>query len=278
MQYIIILGAFQALVAFMLHYSGREKKPADVLLSLMLLCLVTHLSIKFVIYTFSDNSTLKLGFNTFIDLAYGPLLWIFASRFQNDTKQLGKQCYLFLPTFFAALLYMMIIAGFLTHRGWAVGFLRVYNNITGYLIILSFSFFPLLTLHRLKTFGVFWKVEKVLIKRIAVLFLTLSGFWLGGKFVDSLNLFDAAIIPGIMRTVTYTILLGISILILHYRLMSQHWQRTAPEEPDSPPAVPEINLSAPLNREEPDFNHPPDVLTEACIFSRNNRQPLPASC
>jgi hypothetical protein len=75
MEYIIALGAFQALVALSLFIGNRQKKPADNLLNWLLICIFSHLSIKFVIYAVADNAALQNAFNTFIGLAYGPLLW-----------------------------------------------------------------------------------------------------------------------------------------------------------------------------------------------------------
>ncbi|HEY0174896.1 MAG TPA: hypothetical protein VGC08_00870, partial [Pedobacter sp.] len=85
MTYIIIIGVFQALLTLLLIYISKRKRPAQLLMAGLMVIIFAHLSIKFIIYGVAGSATLQKSFNTFIDLAYGPMFWMIARKIKDDS-------------------------------------------------------------------------------------------------------------------------------------------------------------------------------------------------
>lgn len=237
MEYIIIIGAFQALLALCLFVANRQKKPADNLLTWILICLFTHLSIKFIIYAASGNTLLKMGFNTFIDLGYGPLLWMYARKVQHDRYRPVQHWFLLLPTFAAGAMYTAIALKVMIDPTGVERWLLFYNEITQYLIIASMTIFPILSLRISLQLPAFWKSERQLIKKIAILFLVIPVLWTVTKTTNVSELLGEATLSLGIRLIAYTNSLIICLFIIQYRLEAHMLMKKTPTPELQPSAL-----------------------------------------
>jgi AraC-like DNA-binding protein len=240
MEYIILLGAFQALLALCLFVVSRQRKPADSILTWILICLFTHLSIKFIIYAISDNPHLKVAFNTFIDLAYGPLLWMYARKVKDDRYRPAQHWYLLLPTFAAAAFYIIISIRMIDNPTVALAWLRVYNTSTQYLIMAFMGIFPALCLLIVHKLPAFWRSEQQLIKKVSTAFLIMTGIWVISQLNKVAPVLDTPTLVTVIRIIAYTNLLVICLFIIQYRLAAQALNKVVPDEkqPDEPADLP----------------------------------------
>jgi AraC-like DNA-binding protein len=234
MEYIIILGAFQALITGCLFFVNRQRKPADNLLTWILIGIFTHLSIKFVIYAVSGNIALQNAFNTFIDLAYGPLLWMYARKVKNDRYRPLQHWYLLLPTLMAGIVYMAIAVKIMNNPASATTLLSLYNDVTQYLIIASVTVYPFLCLQTCKELPAFWESEQRLIKKIATCFLIIPALWMFTNIILRIHLLTPQTVNIGIRLIAYTNLLVICLFILQYRLEARALNKASLPEPLAP--------------------------------------------
>lgn len=218
MEYIIALGAFQALIALSLFIGNRKRKPADNLLNWLLICLFSHLSIKFVIYAVSGNAAMQNAFNTFIDLAYGPLLWMYTNKVMNDRYKPQRYWYLLMPTVAAGVVFFTIAVKMMLHPENTLNLLAYYNSVTSYLIMSASIIFPLMVLMLNQRMPAFWKSEQQLIRRIALCFLVVPFIWLITNILQPFHVLDALNLNIIIRIIAYSNLLIISLFIIRYRM------------------------------------------------------------
>lgn len=241
MEYIILLGAFQAFLALGLFIASRQKKPADHLLTWILICIFTHLSIKFIIYTASGNTDLKTAFNTFIDLAYGPLLWMYARKVIHDHYRPVQHWYFLLPTLTASFFYAAIVLKMLVAPAGTGHWLQWYNDITTYVIIATMTLFPVMSLHIARQLPAFWQSERQLIRKIACCFLLTPVIWITTQLINTFQLLDGPTVNVLIRIVAYSNMLVICLFIIQYKLAAQALlsgtaHETPPvEQPDFPP-------------------------------------------
>lgn len=221
MEYIIIIGAFQALLAFSLFIANRKRKPADNLLTWFLIAIFTHLSIKFIIYAASGNMVLKTAFNTFIDLAYGPLLWMYAQKVRNDRYRPLQHWYLLTPTIAASAIYTAITVKIAIEPASALRLLSYYNEVTTYLIMTSMTIFPLMSLQIGQKLPHFWNSEQQLIRKIAISFLIMPALWIISNIVHALHVVEPQVLNTSIRIIAYSNMLIICLYIIQYRLAAQ---------------------------------------------------------
>lgn len=251
MEYIIILGAFQALLALCLFIASRRRKPADNLLTWILICIFTLLSIKFIIYAVSGNPLLKTAFNTFIDLAYGPLLWMYSRKVKNDHYRPLQHWYLFLPTFAAAIIYIAISTKLIIDPSGATTLLTLYNDSTKYLILASMTVFPILCLRESYQLPAFWKSEQQLINKIAACFLLIPAIWIVTNIINALHVLDDQTVNTGIRLIAYSNMLVICLFIIQYRLQAQALNNMViPVEEKQPATLPDLPAPAILIEEK----------------------------
>lgn len=229
MKYIIIIGAFQSLVALSLFMTHRQKRQADTILNWILLCIFTHLCIKFVIYAFEGYNDIKAGFNTFIDLAYGPLLWTYARKIENDKYHPLQHWYLFIPTLLASVMYFSILLYIITGGRQTGQMLYYYNQGTLFLIVLQLFVYPILSLRKARQLPAFWNAERLLIKRVSWLYLAMGcmAFSVGYFILPFQLLADTSTIVLATRIVGYSQSLIICLLVIQYRLTPADGPQTA---------------------------------------------------
>lgn len=249
MEYIITLGAFQALVALSLFIGGRQRKPADNLLNWLLICIFSHLSIKFVIYVVSGNAALQSAFNTFIDLAYGPLLWMYANKVLNDRYRPRQHWYLLLPTLAAAVVYLTISIKIFYNPSSVTSLLAFYNNITVYLILASNIIFPIMCLMLSYQMPKFWKSEQQLIRKIAICFLVVSAICVVTNALQPLHTVDLRKLNIPIRIIAYSDMLLIGFFIIRYRMTAHAINNEVSDEGGLPP-FPDVPEPAQLIQEQ----------------------------
>ena len=105
MNYIIFASLLQALFAIAMVVSAKEKQKADYLLLCLLSCIGIHLATKFYIFNVVTNEAVTFRMHTCIQLAYGPLLYLYARK-KNDADFIpAKLWYLFVPLIITVTLY-----------------------------------------------------------------------------------------------------------------------------------------------------------------------------
>lgn len=220
MNYIIIIGAFQSLVALTMYAAHRRKRPAEAILNLLLVCICIHLCIKFVIYAVSETDGIKVAFNSFTDVAYGPLLWIYTNKVANRRYNPLKHWYLLLPAFLASVVFFAIVLHIVTGSNQYNQLLYLYNQSTQYVIMITMIVFPLMALHKARHLPTFWKAESILIKRISLLYLFMGLLTFSLicivtplHLIKNYHSFNIAI-----RILAYSITTAISLAVIRYRL------------------------------------------------------------
>ena len=249
MEYIIALGAFQALIALSLFIGNRKRKPADSLLNWLLICLFSHLSIKFVIYAVSGNAAIQNAFNTFIDLAYGPLLWMYTNKVLNDRYKPQQYWYLLMPTVAAGTVFFTIAIKMMLRPENATSLLAYYNSITNYLIIASCIIYPVMVLMLSQRMPAFWRSEQELIRRIAICFLVVPAIWLITNIIAPFHLLNAFNLNIVIRIIAYSNLLIVSLFIIRYRMAANAINNETVEE-HSLPAPPDMPAPVMLVQEK----------------------------
>lgn len=242
MNYIIIIGAFQSLVALTLYAAHRRKRPAEAILNLLLVCICIHLCIKFIIYTASETDGIKVAFNSFTDVAYGPLLWIYTSKVANRRYNPLKHWYLLLPAFLASVVFFAIVLHIVTGSHQYNQLLYLYNQSTQYVIMITMIVFPVMALRKGRQLPKFWQAESVLIQRISLLYLfmglltfTLICIVNPLRLVKDYHTFNIAI-----RILAYSITTIISLCVIRYRLspvIETEETITAGETQEKEPAI-----------------------------------------
>lgn len=219
MIYIIAIGAFQSLLLFLLMYNNKHRKPFDFLVKLLLLFVFVHLGIKFIIYA-APTGFFQKGFVTFIDLAYGPLLWMISLKLKNDQYRPAKHWFLYLPAMIATVFFVIISLVSLIYGQPPIGLMEMYNGSATGLVLPFLFIFSLLTFKNSKSIPDFWITERVLIRNISILFLFTSTVFIS-MFFSNLIFNKVLLDESIGRMIFYSNLLLVCIMILRYFMVSQ---------------------------------------------------------
>ncbi len=219
MIYIIAIGSFQSLLLLLLMYNNKHKKPFDFFVKLLLLFVFVHLGIKFVIYAMPTGLFQK-GFVTFIDLAYGPLLWMISLKLKNDAYRPAKHWYLYLPAMIATIFFVGITIFSLLNRYPPIELIEIYNNIATVLVLPLLFLFSILSLKNSGDIQDFWATERKLIRNISIIFLITSVIFIG-TFFSNLLFQKVLLDDSIGRIIFYSDLVLVCIMILRYLMISQ---------------------------------------------------------
>lgn len=131
MKYIILLGAFQAMVVFTIFLMDHKKRSSDTILSWFLILVFVHLGVGFLLHTLFPNAEIHKQFYTFITLIYAPLLWIYTTHLSGRNLHAGrKNYYHFLPAMAGAIVYF-IIAGYIIAHDGSTPTAIIYYNMVG---------------------------------------------------------------------------------------------------------------------------------------------------
>lgn len=236
MNYVILLGICQSLIALLLLPASQQKRPANVWLRWLLACICIHLTIKFVIFTTVSSVEIRRSFTTFVGFAYGPLLWMFAQKLKNDRYRPSRHWYVFLPSIICAFVYLFISVYTARHGQEPVVIMYWYNKVTEY-ICQGNIIFPLLALRTARSLAPFWKIEKRLLIQLSAILIVLSSISVVFLYIVPLTpgfSYEQATIIG--RTTAYSCLLLACLLIIRYemslqRILGQNLQATTLPEP-----------------------------------------------
>ncbi|MFM2326918.1 MAG: hypothetical protein RIR31_1120 [Bacteroidota bacterium] len=250
MIYIIIIGVFQSLLLILLMLSNKNKKSVHFLITGLLLFVFVHLGIKFIIYSNINTGIFKKGFTTFIDLAYGPLIWMIARKIKDDKYSLAKHWYFFLPALIAALFFFgIIIATFITGVP-PEEFINPYNSITGFALLpllLGFSIAAYKTSIHIRNF---WSTERQLIRNVSALFILISVL-ISTSTIYQFFINTPQINLVLVRSIFYGLLVVVCIAILRYFVISQAEKNITEKEIDiietNLPLQAEMKLQQPLS-------------------------------
>ena len=239
MQYIIAIGIFQALVAVGLLWKNKLRSSADGLLILLVACIATHLTIKFVIYNFIHDVHVRYQMNTFIGFCYGPLLYLYAHKVKNPAFIPASRWYVFLPFIIGAIAYFTV-AGVLFLSGLSgYRLLEWYNQASFWTLLPADLLFVFLALRIARQCPPALYKEQKIIERIANCFLCIS--------VLSLGFYVAVQVVGkgysiYFRSVIYAILSCMSVMIIRYKYVAIS---TAAHTDTEPAVAPEMPVAVP---------------------------------
>ncbi|NIG56841.1 AraC family transcriptional regulator [Chitinophaga sp. Cy-1792] len=146
MIYVISIGAFQALIASLLLWTKRSSDKADSLLIMLMICIATHLGIKFYIYAALSDVHVRTQMNTFIGMCYGPLVYLYYLKRKNPAFIPATQWYHFIPVVVAAIGYLSVACLLVAHPPTGYKALNFYNNISTWIFVASGLTYPLLVL------------------------------------------------------------------------------------------------------------------------------------
>ncbi|MBO9731448.1 MAG: AraC family transcriptional regulator [Chitinophaga sp.] len=225
LNYISLLGAFQALVVLGISIVFAAKEPVrnDRILSWLLACIFVHLTGCFVMNKAFPDAEIHKGYSTFIVLLYAPLLWLYARQFQEHRKMPAiKVAFLFIPAGLAAIAYFTIAGYVITHGGKTPVYIGLYNKMVGWSCTVSYIFFGIKSLNISQQLRGLSFSEKQLIRLIATIFIggiaisTLISL-ANGAFPNEISATDAHLW---IRIVSYTMLLAICLAIGRVKIIA----------------------------------------------------------
>ncbi len=215
MKYIIAIGIFQALIAIFMLHKNKLRSGADGILIFLLACIATHMFIKFVIFNFIGDMQVRMHLNTFIGFCYAPLLYLYTQKLRNPEFNAGKKWFVFIPFVLATIGYFSVISVLIAAPSAGYTMLNWYNKLTFYTLIPSDIFYTFLSLKIVKEVSKEQVREIKLVKQIAFAFILMS--FIGSFFSVIAN--DGYELNILIRTVCYSILLLLCVIIIRYRFM-----------------------------------------------------------
>ncbi|KIC62938.1 helix-turn-helix domain-containing protein [Chryseobacterium taiwanense] len=223
MQYIVIIGAFQALVALWLLQFREKKSVSNYLFIFLLSAIAVHLTIKFVIFNFILDESIRQQMNTFIGVCYGPLIYLYTLSKTKKEFSVASKWYIFIPLFVLMIAYFTISCVFVILNHADQRLLDLYNNFSLYLIFIINLYYPLksiLIVRKAQTENL-EKVEHDVITRISYCILVMELGVIASKTLLYLYPEENQLINLSIRTVAYFLLLVICLLIVRKSLKTE---------------------------------------------------------
>jgi AraC-like DNA-binding protein len=222
MKYIILLGAFQALVVFSIFIINYRKRSSDNILSWFLILVFVHLGAGFMLHTLFPQAEIHKQYYTFITLMYAPVLWMYTTHLSGRYQQARRSNYLhFLPAMAGAVAYFTIAGYIIGHNGKTPPAIIYYNQAVGYMAMASFPLYAILSLREARRIPPFWHSEIQLVRFMAMVFMSAAFFSLILTVNNSLPLASRFIIDSHLwgRIFTYVSLLSICLTIGRVRIL-----------------------------------------------------------
>lgn len=216
MNYIIVLGLFQAILTALFLYSTKLRKATDAFLFVLVLCIVVHLSIKFIIYHFIEEPNVRKAMNTFIGFFYTPIVYLLALNEAKRKKDLLSNWYLFLPIVIVTIGFFSTATVLYAAPKEGVGILQLYNQLS------TLTFMPFAIFLSAKTLYFSYRDilpsdTRTLIIRISSILLILNCIGLVYYSIGSNEIYGGDLF---IRSIAYASLAIICILIGQYRYTS----------------------------------------------------------
>ncbi|WP_326983529.1 helix-turn-helix domain-containing protein [Chryseobacterium sp. MYb264] len=216
MQYIVIIGAFQAIVALWLLQVREKKATSNYLFMFLLSAIAVHLIIKFVIFNFIPDESIRQQMNTFISICYGPLIYLYTLSKTKKKFSLAKKWFLFIPLFVLMIAYFTVSCVFMVLNRVDQRLLDIYNNFSLYSIFTVNLYYPLKAIlisnkNRINNLEL---SEYDVITRISYCILFMELMVVVSKVLLQIYPEHLQIINVSMRCLAYFILLIICLLII----------------------------------------------------------------
>ena len=215
MNYIIAIGAFQALLATLLLGRRSKLSKADSLLLLLIICIGTHLAIKFCIYNVLNDAEARKQLNTFLGFSYGPLLYLYARKRLDDHFIPASMWYLFIPLFLGAIAYLTVVSTMWLDPAAGYQALHIYNNGSTWLMIGYTLLFTVLTWRVRTRYPAGLAKERELLGRLGAVFAILQGVSLFFLACEGWGLLPD--VNYMVRAIVYSLLILVCLLILQYK-------------------------------------------------------------
>ncbi|MGD1318055.1 helix-turn-helix domain-containing protein [Chryseobacterium sp. 2R14A] len=223
MQYIVILGAFQALVALWLLQFKERKSPSNYLFICLLSAIAVHLTIKFVIFNFIPDESIRHQMNTFIGASYGPLIYLYTlSKTRKEFSIVGKW-YTFIPLFILMIGYLTVSCVFFVLNRVDQKLLDLYNDFSLIVLFIVNLYYPLRSLFIINTVKLkaLEKAEYDIVTRISYCILFMELGVIASKALLNLYPEENQLINISIRTIAYFLLLVICLLIVRKSLKTE---------------------------------------------------------
>ena len=216
MNYIIVLGLFQAILTALFLYSTKLRKSTDTFLFVLVICIVIHLSIKFIIYHFVDEPNVRKAMNTFIGFFYTPIVYLLALNEAKRKKNMISNWYLFVPIFIVTIGFFSTATVLYAAPAEGIGVLQLYN------LASSLTFMPFAIILSAKTLYFSYRNlapsgTRTLIIRISSILFTLNCIGLVYYSIGSNEIYGRDLF---IRCIAYASLAIICILIGQYKFTS----------------------------------------------------------
>lgn len=216
---------FQAGIAVALLWLNKKRNRYDNLLITLIACIGVHLFAKWVIYAMVEDKDVKLAMNTFIQLAYGPLIYLYVRKLKTGFIPLAY-LFLFLPLLIATVAYFSVISSLFVDPIIGHKHLQIYNNWTSYFIVIGNGFYAVITLYLLKK----WKksiplAECKLIGSICAIFIFLNGLSIICMAIES----NAGYLLA-LRYVAYSSFMVICFLVVRHKYVGAMQEVIADDE------------------------------------------------
>ncbi|AMP99705.1 hypothetical protein AY601_2825 [Pedobacter cryoconitis] len=219
MKYIIAAGLLQIIISLLLLCLNNRKEKSDYLLAAFLGAIGWHLLTKFFIFTSVENPSVIFRMHTFVQLSYGPLLYMYAKKKCNELFIPARLWFLFIPLIMSVTLYGCVVAAFITYPEKADLLLQLYNSLVFLPIVGAHIIFGALTLKKIKQTKI---IEQQLLRNLSFLVILVG-------FADILLIIVSTSFPGytlLVRSVLYTLLGLVPVLVIRYKYvaMPSEWQ------------------------------------------------------
>ncbi|GAA5087814.1 helix-turn-helix domain-containing protein [Chryseobacterium ginsengisoli] len=223
MQYIVIIGAFQALVALWLLQFREKKSPSNYLFICLLSAIAVHLIIKFVIFNFIPDESIRQQMNTFIGASYGPLIYLYTLSKTKKDFYVAKKWYTFIPLFVLMIGYLTVSCVFFVLNHVDQKLLDLYNDISLYVLFIINLYYPIKSLFIINKsqFKHLEKIEYDVIARISYCILFMEVLVIASQTLLYIYPEKYHLINISTRTVAYFLLLIICLLIVRKSLKTE---------------------------------------------------------
>jgi AraC-like DNA-binding protein len=126
--YFFFLGLFQSLLTAVVLARKANKRPADLFLLLLVICIALHFLASFLLYELASNPYFKKGFMNFTLLTYGPLMLIFARKSKSELPAASSLWWFLAPVIIWAIPYFAILGFWLAGSFVDFTYLQMYNR------------------------------------------------------------------------------------------------------------------------------------------------------
>ena len=246
MQYIVLIGAFQALLAIWLIQFKQRKSVSNYLFSCLLSAIALHLAIKFFIFNFIPDDSIKQQMNTFVGACYGPLIYLYTLTKTKTEVSIAKKWFIFLPLFGLMIMYLTISCVFYLLNHVDHSLLNFYNEFSLYVMFLINLFYPLKSLVLINRSESIEKVEYDIIKRISYCLLVPEVAVVVSKILFLLFPEENPSFTFAIRILAYGLLVIISFLIIKKSLTTETKENISQNLP--------LNFQSSLEDEEKNYS------------------------